>query len=250
MIDLGQSTERIAVHGHRGIRALYPENTMVSFRAAVSSGVDGIETDINVTRDGVPVIIHDNTLERTTDGKGRVRDLTLGEIKRLDAGGFFSPKFAGERIPTLTEFLELVAPTKLYLNLEIKDYTIECADKVVKAIDEFGLRGRVVVTSGDANIMQYVHAIHGLPTQGFPINAMKNPSGETYAHMSAVGVGMPWLDTSPSAAEFRAMGIDYWTWCPDDEEGVRRSIAAGASLVTCNDPFPALKLLRELGLHD
>ena len=96
MVNLGQSTENILVAGHRGICALYPENTMVSFRAALEADVDNIEMDLNVTRDGRLVVIHDTTLDRTTDKTGKVRDCTFDEIKSCDAGGKFDKKFKGE----------------------------------------------------------------------------------------------------------------------------------------------------------
>lgn len=249
MIDLGQSTDNILVSGHRGICALYPENTMVSFRAAVEAGVDNIEMDLNVTRDGQLVVIHDTTVDRTTDCVGKVRSFTLDEIKSMDAGSRFDNKFAGERIPTFEEFLKLVATTGISLNVELKDYTFECADKAVALLLKYGFDGRFVVTSFDANITQYVHQVLGFPTQGFPLSKMANASNDTNKHLSAVGMGSRWIDEEPSAAEYRALGIDYWTWCPDTEEEVLRHIAAGASLMTCNNPFPALKVLKERGLH-
>lgn len=249
MVNLGQSTENILVAGHRGICALYPENTMVSFRAALEADVDNIEMDLNVTRDGRLVVIHDTTLDRTTDGEGKVRDYTFDRIKSFDAGAKFDKKFKGEKIPSFEEFLELVAPSRISLNVELKDYTFECADKAVALLLEYGFKDRFVITSFDANITQYVHQVLGFPTQGFPLDKMHNASNDTYKHLSAVGMGSWWIDTAPSAAEFRKMGIDYWTWCPDTEEEVIRHIAAGASLMTCNNPFPALKVLKERGLH-
>lgn len=247
--DFGQSVSNILVSGHRGICALYPENTMVSFRAAVDAGVDNIEMDLNVTKDGELIVMHDVTVDRTTDKSGKVRDFTLDEIKSMDAGVKFDKKFKGERVPTFEEFLRLIAPTNITLNVELKDYTFECADKTVAMLNKFGFKDKFVITSFDANITQYVHQVMGLPTQGFPREKMVNGSNDTYKHLSAVGIGMWWIPETFSAEHYRAMGIDYWTWCPDTEEDVIRSIDAGASLVTCNNPFPAMKVLRERGLH-
>lgn len=249
MLDLGQSEKNILVSGHRGICALYPENTMVSFRAAVEADVDNIEMDLNVTRDGRLVVIHDTTLDRTTNRTGAVRDYTLDEIKSMDAGSKFDERFKGEKIPTFEEFLALVAPTRISLNVELKDYTFECADKAVAALIEYGFKNRFVITSFDANITEYVNRVLGYPTQGFPKDKMHNASANTYKYLSAVGIGTRWIDTALSAEQFRKMDIDYWTWCPDTEDEVIRCIQAGSSLMTCNNPFPALKVLRERGLH-
>ncbi|MCC5892106.1 glycerophosphodiester phosphodiesterase [Exiguobacterium sp.] len=102
---------------HRGVMAHYPENTMAAFRAAIVAGADGIETDVHMTRDGVLVLIHDESLERTTDGRGRVVDLTLAELRTANAAVHFE---GSEPVPTLEEFLALVMPTGLCVNLELK----------------------------------------------------------------------------------------------------------------------------------
>ncbi|HSC72353.1 MAG TPA: glycerophosphodiester phosphodiesterase family protein, partial [Candidatus Methylomirabilis sp.] len=115
--------ERLEVHAHRGASGLAPENTLAAFRKALELGVDALEMDLHVTRDGVVVVIHDEKLERTTDGRGSIDELTLDEVKRWDAGGKFAPAFRGERIPTLREVIELVkatGDTRIRLDLELK----------------------------------------------------------------------------------------------------------------------------------
>ncbi|MEA3231939.1 MAG: glycerophosphodiester phosphodiesterase family protein [Thermodesulfobacteriota bacterium] len=107
---------------HRGFRANYPENTMIAFKAGVDAGAQMVELDVHMTRDRELVVIHDDTLDRTTDGKGRVDEHTLSELKKLDAGHWFHPRFAGERIPTLREVLRELSRRAL-INIEIKsDY--------------------------------------------------------------------------------------------------------------------------------
>jgi len=113
----------IDVHGHRGAAGLAPENTLAAFRKAIELGVDALEMDLHVTRDGEVVIIHDETLDRTTDGRGSIADLPLEEIRRRDAGRKFAPSFQGERVPTLREVIELVRASgnsRLRMDLEIK----------------------------------------------------------------------------------------------------------------------------------
>ncbi|MEK7278389.1 MAG: glycerophosphodiester phosphodiesterase family protein, partial [Chloroflexota bacterium] len=98
-----------AVIAHRGASAAAPENTLTAFTSAAALGADAVELDVKLSKDGVPIIMHDPTVDRTTDGRGRVADLTLAALKRLDAGAKKDAKFAGERVPTLAEVFEAVA---------------------------------------------------------------------------------------------------------------------------------------------
>ena len=104
---------------HRGAMETHPENTLAAFREAVRCGAQMIELDVYLCKDGVPVVIHDPTVDRTTDGAGKVSELTLAEIKKLDAGGWKSPQFKGEKVPTLKEALDMM-PVNIWLNLDLK----------------------------------------------------------------------------------------------------------------------------------
>ena len=106
--------------GHRGAKAVAPENTLASFRKAAEYGADCIEFDVRLCADGVPVIFHDNTLERTSDGVGRAADLDLAALKEFDAGGWFARELFGETIPTLPETIVLCRDLGLGMNIEMK----------------------------------------------------------------------------------------------------------------------------------
>jgi glycerophosphoryl diester phosphodiesterase len=108
------------VVGHRGAAARAPENTLVGLRKARELGARWVEFDVMLTADGAPVLIHDETLRRTTSGRGRVSERTLAEIRTLDAGGWFAPEFRGERVPTLEEAVALLLELGLHANVEIK----------------------------------------------------------------------------------------------------------------------------------
>ncbi|HHH81805.1 MAG TPA: glycerophosphodiester phosphodiesterase, partial [Chloroflexi bacterium] len=114
-------TDALLMIAHRGASAYAPENTMAAFRLAEAMGADGIEFDVKLTADGVPIVMHDATLDRTTDGSGEVARRTLNEIRKLDAGSFFEDSFAGEKVPTLAEVLETLGPDML-LNIELTNY--------------------------------------------------------------------------------------------------------------------------------
>jgi glycerophosphoryl diester phosphodiesterase len=118
------SISRPLIVAHRGFRARYPENTLAAFQAAVEVGADMIELDVTLTRDRKLVVIHDDTLDRTTTGKGPVCEILLETVKRLDAGSWFDPRFAGAQIPTLEEVLDAVGK-KILINIEIKPEAFE-----------------------------------------------------------------------------------------------------------------------------
>jgi glycerophosphoryl diester phosphodiesterase len=108
------------VIGHRGAAAVAPENTLASLRKAHELGARWVEFDVKLTHDGRPILAHDDRLERTTDGRGRFADKTLAEILKLDAGSWFAPAFAGERVPTFEDALALCRELGLGINVEIK----------------------------------------------------------------------------------------------------------------------------------
>jgi glycerophosphoryl diester phosphodiesterase len=113
------SQHKPKVIGHRGAAGEAPENTLASFELALTQRVDGIELDIHLTKDGEIIVCHDPTIDRTTNGSGSIVGMETDEIKRFDAGGWFSQQYAGESIPTLTEVFDLV-PDNIMINIEIK----------------------------------------------------------------------------------------------------------------------------------
>ena len=155
---------RILLGSHRGDRKNFPENTILAFKSAVEMGCDAIETDVRMTKDGHLVLIHDRDVERTTNGKGFVDEMTLEEIQALDAGFWKAPEFSGARIPTVEEFLEYVSKTDLIINWELKEYPKDlglfhscvCVDKLVELIDKYGMAERSMMNSFSEQILEYV----------------------------------------------------------------------------------------------
>ena len=124
------------IFAHRGSKGTHPENTLASFKEAVRVGSDGIELDVHLTKDGHLVVIHDETVDRTTNGTGEIRNLTLAEIKAMDAGSWFNETFAGEKIPTLEEVLLLLTELGFngQLNIELKTDVIQYKGLVEKCL--------------------------------------------------------------------------------------------------------------------
>ena len=242
----------IIVAGHRGYRSNYPENTLLSFQKALELGVDMIEFDLNLTKDKKLVVIHDEKVDRTTNGSGYIRDMTLKEIKLLDAGSWFSDEFSKLRIPTFDELLELVSYKKdLLFNVEIKERTHETVDLAIEVIKNYGVLDRCVFTCFSADIIKYIKYNYDLRCQGFPGFKMFNfniSEHGTYSLLYSVGIEMKYI-TKELVDSFVSSNIQPWFYCVNDEEGAYKTIEFGGTLVTCDNPAPALKVFREKGYH-
>ena len=161
--------KRPLIIAHRGYRAKYPENTLAAFSAALDIGVKMIELDVMLTRDRKMVVIHDATLERTTDGHGQVNSYTLQELKELDAGSWFHPRFARERLPSIEEVLDLVRDRAL-INIEIKSNAYEAhhpPDAIEKQVVELVRRknalASVLISSFEWKILENVASMEEAP---------------------------------------------------------------------------------------
>jgi len=155
--------------GHRGYPARYPENTLASFKGAMEAGCDMIELDVTLTKDRKVVVIHDDTLDRTTSGKGPVKNHALSDIRTLDAGSWFNPRFAAQRVPELSEVMELTAG-RCMLNIEIKESAFEVefpADAIEHQVAELvktsRATDRVIISSFDQRILQRIAAMVAPP---------------------------------------------------------------------------------------
>ncbi|MNW48270.1 Glycerophosphoryl diester phosphodiesterase [compost metagenome] len=249
MIERLNQDASLMIAGHRGYKSAYPENTLLAFREALDLGVDMMEFDLRLSKDGEIMVIHDATVDRTTNGSGAVGNYTCEELKRLDAGGWFGREFAGLQIPTLAELIALLADyPDVLLNVEIKPAANakQAADLTIALLDETGFLPRAVFTCFDAEVLTYIHDSYGLKTQGFPAELMSGfvyGEGGTYSKMWALGLEMKLL-TPERVQEFRELGLLVWSYCPDEPEQVRYSVECGVTGMTCNNPLPALHLRR------
>jgi glycerophosphoryl diester phosphodiesterase len=161
--------KRPLIIAHRGYRAKYPENTLASFRASIDAGVQMIELDVMLSKDRKVVVIHDVTLERTTNGHGPVNCYTIKELKALDAGKWFQPRFAGEQIPTLEEVLEDVSGRTM-INIEIKANAFEARHpvdsierQVVELVARNNLQDSVLISSFEWRILDHTATMEDAP---------------------------------------------------------------------------------------
>lgn len=140
------------IYAHRGSSGTHPENTLVAFKHAANLNIYGVELDVHLTKDGKLVVIHDESIDRTSNGTGYVKDMTLSELREFDYGSWFSADFAGERIPTLEEVLDIFAETTHHVNIELKSDVfpyVGLGHKVLHAIESRHMGDRVVVSSFD-----------------------------------------------------------------------------------------------------
>jgi len=141
---------RPLILAHRGASHYAPENTFASYEMAVDMNADGIEIDIHKSKDGHLIVCHDEKVDRTTNGTGYIKDLTLEEIKSLDAGSWFDKKFSEEKIPVLEEVFELVKKENIFLNIELKNGPIfysNIEEDVVGLIKDYRLENHVIISS-------------------------------------------------------------------------------------------------------
>ena len=159
------------VISHRGANRVAPQNTLDAFKRSIQYKADGFETDVHMTSDGIPVICHNYSVDKTSDGKGDIASRTLEQLKKLDFGSYFHHSFKGTRIPTLEEFLKLSEKANLkVLNIEIKsprnkDYTI--ADKIIEAVKAHNLFDKLLISSFDPDLLVYIKDIEENCKTGF-----------------------------------------------------------------------------------
>ena len=240
--------KKIVVEGHRGYCAKYPENTLVSFEAALDLGVDAIEFDVWLTSDKVPVLIHDGNCLRTCGKDVHVRDLTFEEVRKLEP--CYEAKFGGEfkgkglKIPTLEEVLELCAKKRpdILLGVEIKEYTEECVDLTMKLLNKYGVFERCFFYAFDASTIKYIRTKYDGRAMGYPDFQMKNFQPDSYSYYKEIGLNMS-LVKSELIGFYMAKGFPVHMYCADTEDDVRLCIEKGADLITANDPVPLMKVL-------
>lgn len=150
----------IGIVAHRGAAAFAPENTLAAFHLAIGLDVDFVETDVQLTADGVPVLMHDPDVDRTTNGTGPLAAHTFEQLRALDAGSWFSPEFAGQLVPTLDEFLDLLVPAPTRALIELKgDWPVEQVSAVIDELRERHLSTRVVLASFDRVALEAVREL-------------------------------------------------------------------------------------------
>jgi glycerophosphoryl diester phosphodiesterase len=242
--------DRPLIIAHRGASAVAPQNTLAAFRKAMELGADGVELDVQLSADGAVVVIHDLTVDKTTDGTGRVAEKTLAKLKALDAGIRFSPQFAGEHIPTLSQVFEALEG-KLLVNVELKDFNPRSsvlAAPVVEVVRKYAMEKRVLFSSFNPFALRAVKRL-----------APQIPAGLLYAPNLAIYLRRAWLApfvphearhpessmvTARTMKWYRAHGLHVNVWTVDDPAEMRRLMALGVDGIITNKPDVLSRIVR------
>lgn len=221
------------IAGHRGDRSVAPENTLPALQGALDSTLDFVETDVQLTADGVPVLIHDETVDRTTNGTGAVADLTFSQLRALDAGSWYGPRFAGVVVPSLDEFLAIFAASEKQALLELKGFFTEDEVRlVVGKVAASGATHRITFASFDFTTLMNLHSVapeiprviiqrllpadpvglaqhfHAIAILTSPGSVKANPEAVAQMHDAGLGLLLYTLNSKQRWSEALALGVD------------------------------------------
>lgn len=234
------------VIAHRGNRVGAPENTVVALREAVDLGVDGLEFDVRITRDGVPVLMHDPMLERTTTGRGRLAEVDVGELRALSVRGPGGSAAASVPVPTLEEVLDQFRKTPLVLDVK----ELGAVDATLRLIQKFGLASNVVVGADDRAISARLYR-SGIPACASRVDAFMlipmalagiTPPAGDYSVLSITTqlLGVP-LPVRRMAEVARRRGAATHVWTVNEPAEARRLWSDGVAAVITDDPAAILR---------
>ena len=231
---------------HRGASGYAPENTFAAFRRAVSMGAGFIETDLQLSRDARLVALHDATVNRTTNGQGAVHDMTLAELRRLDAGSWFGSEFAGERIPTIEEILEFAKKHDVVFYLEMKPSGSWGGEHaLISALRESGEIARTVVISFDPAILVGVRKIEPTLMTGLLFEGQISDPLDKAIEIGARQIAVRGDLVSPRLLkEARERDLQVVCWTVNHPGHMRLLVEAGVDGIISDYPDRLLELTR------
>lgn len=236
---------------HRGAAGHCPENTMVSFARAIEMGATGIETDVQLSKDGHPVLIHDETLTRTAGLAEWVKDLTLEQLKEKDVGSWYHPDFRGEQIPALEDLLQLVSGRDIIVNLELKNGVIPYAGleaKVIEAVRKYGLSEQVILSSfNHYSLVECKRMALEIRTGILYMEGLYEP-WEYAARIGAQALhAFKYAVTPELVAEAAAHHTPYHSFTVNEPEEMRAHLAAGVAGIITDYPDRLAAILASAG---
>ena len=233
------------IFAHRGASGYAPENTLEAFALAITQGADGIELDVQLTKDGIPVVIHDETIERVTEKKGWVKDHTLKELKELTVLKNKFPEYSAAKIPTLEEVLDAVKASGIQVNIELKTgiyWYPEIEKKVAAIVEETGMKDRVIYSSFNHYSVQKMKSIVPDAETAYlfsdvilHVDEYAAKSGVDGLHPAVYHVKM-----AEFLSEYLVSGLKTRVWTVNDRADMKRLIEAGVTAVITNYPDIAI----------
>lgn len=234
------------VWAHRGASGYAPENTIESFMLAVEQGADGVELDVQLSKDGQMVVFHDETLERVSDGKGYLKDHTLEQLKKLDVNQQYS-KYGVVRIPTLQEVLEVLKETKLTINIEIKNgvfFYPGIEEKVCGLVKEMGMEDRIWYSSFNHYAMKKIREINPQAKTGLLFGDITLDMVEytKKQDIMAIHPGVFHLQLPNLLAEAKRMRLETHIWTVNEESLIKHLCEAQVEAIITNYPDRCLEI--------
>lgn len=234
---------------HRGFKGKYPENTLLSFKKAIEVGADGIEFDVQFTKDNKVVIIHDETLDRTTDGKGYVKDFTLNQLKKLNASKCFEEEFGFNEIPTLSEYFEMVKDLDIITNVELKNSIIAydgMEESVCSLISKYKLENKVIVSSFNHHSIMKIKRINkniecGLLVESWIVNPGEYVSKLGIENFHPVAYGL----TKEEVLKIQSYGVKVNTWIGAIDVDFNTLVDTGVDSIISDYPDKLKKLINK-----
>jgi glycerophosphoryl diester phosphodiesterase len=239
---------RPIVIAHRGDKANAPENTLAAFKLAADKGADAIEFDVKCTMDGQVIVIHDQTVDRTTNGTGDISKIPFAALRDLDAGAWFSAQFSGERLPTLDEVFETVGK-RLHMNVELTNYASPGDDlvpKVVELVKKHAVQEHTIFSSFLArNLKQARLLMPEIPRGLLTLPGLLGLWGRTFGWRGDYFALHPYLAEVTPGLVNRVHAAGKWlnVWTVNDGEDLKKMIGLGVDAIFTDEPGLALHLL-------
>lgn len=245
--------KRVLIQAHRGASAYAPENTLPAFALAAEMNADGVELDVHLTKDGVPVVCHNFTVNDTSDGQGKIKDLTLAEIKKFNFAFRYNDtkladKYGFVPAPTLEEVYDLLAPTGLFVNVELKSAEDELLAKCNALADQYKMKGKLLYSSFDHRSLMRIHELDPSVTVA-PLYAQRILFPWVYASLiGAMAIHPDWgqvFDIPEMVGECHKRGVRINVWTVDGEDAMHRLTEAGVDSLITDVPDIARKVVGE-----
>ena len=243
-------SQKVTLTGHRGAAGYAPENTLSSIRKALEIGVVRVEIDVQQTKDGVVVALHDRTLQRTSNGKGEVKNFTFNQVQRLDAGSYFSSDFKGEKIPSLDEIFELVDGKSILL-IEIKDggeYYPNIEENILSSIEKYNAKDWVIIHSfNDLPLIKInkiapeitLHKLFVGKLPWFPLfldTKIRYNSYENYPYVNEFSFNHQFVNKA-TIDQVHALGKKVNVWTANDSIRIQQLIELGVDGIITDYPL-------------
>ena len=246
-----ETLPRPTIFAHRGASAHAPENTLAAFELALAQGAEGIELDAKLSADGHAVVIHDATVDRTTDGHGRVKDMSLADLRSLGAGLFFAEKYRGEKVPTLEEVFEALGK-RIFINVELTNYNTpgdHLVESVCILVKKFELQKRVLFSSFFASNLSKARGLlpevpRGLLAFNGLLGAWARSFGFAFGRYQALHPNLK--DVTPQQVQrVHRLERRVHVWTVNATEDMRRLFDWGVDAIFTDDPQLAVQVRGE-----